>query len=85
MEENPYRPPKTKPTKKEIRSFKLCGTGIGLGLVAVSLLLPFTYLVGSVFLGGLFSRVSNVIYIIMACLILYLVISRVCRTDKDFE
>jgi hypothetical protein len=82
MESNPYEPPKST-TKSSLGKFKICGTGIGLSIAASAILLPATYLFGSLFFGKLFNQTPFLILAIVAVAIFYTVISKVCRIRDE--
>ena len=82
MESNPYQPPKSS-AKSSSGKFIICGTGIGLSIAASSILLPATYLFGSLFFGKLFNQAPILVLAIITVAIFYTVISKVCRIREE--
>jgi hypothetical protein len=81
MDDNPYQPP-TSTSIRKTEKFKLCSTGIGLSLVGVSVLIPATYIFGSVFFGRFFSQASTYILITIAVAIFYIINIKICRNSE---
>jgi hypothetical protein len=82
MSSNPYQPPKSSANSSSGK-IKICGTGIGLSIAASSILLPATYLFGSLFFGMIFNQAPFLILITVAVVIFYIVISKVCRIREE--